>query len=345
MTDLDWTRYSEPEPDLAPLLSQLPHLVFTLENIPTLRQQSQEGLAIRQNAQKHLLPTEHEYTLKDYKIPVEGGEVTVRTIVPTAKDGEDTTFPLYVWYHGGGWIVGSIDGEDYKLRTLAVELRISVANIEYRLCPEYPYPTGLKDAYAGLKWAVNNASLLSASLDKGFIIGGVSAGANFATVLSRWARDDEFFKGRPLTGQVLQIAGLIHSDAPYPEKYKHLFKSPEQNKDSPILDRAAAKGICEIVNAPPEDPNFSAILAPDLHGLPPAYFQVAGADLLRDVDMVYELMLRELGIRTKVDIYPGLPHGGASVMMPGVRVYDQWHADYPEGIKWLLDGAPVKREA
>ena len=89
-------------------------------------------------------------------------------------------------------------------------------------------------SYSILFQAATNSALLSASPRKGFLIGGVSAGANFATVLSRWARDDEFFKDQPLTGQVLQIAGLIHSDAPLPEKFVTLsILSPRHRLTKP----------------------------------------------------------------------------------------------------------------
>lgn len=85
-----------------------------------------------------------------------------------------------------------------------------------------------------LKQAVENASLFSASLEKGFIVGGISAGAHLATLVAHWARDDAFFEGRKLTGQVLQLPGVVHPDA-FPEKSVRIIETCSRYQCNPVF--------------------------------------------------------------------------------------------------------------
>ncbi|THH12725.1 hypothetical protein EW146_g7428 [Bondarzewia mesenterica] len=168
------------------------------------------------------LPADSAYRIEDYLIPVEGDEkVFVRCLIPTSTSsgGQDRTFPLLVWYHGGAWISGFALMDDYILRHICVELQIVIVNVDYRLAPEYPFPIGVNDCYAGLKWAASNNVLLSADLSKGFIVSGFSAGGSLAAVMALRARDDPFFKARPLTGQILHCPLTIHPDA-YPDRHE-----------------------------------------------------------------------------------------------------------------------------
>ncbi|TFY78746.1 hypothetical protein EWM64_g5266 [Hericium alpestre] len=185
------------------------------------------------------LPSESTYRVEDHQIPVEGGEVTIRCLTPTpAGAPKDQTFPLFFWAHGGGWVTCNLDLDDFLLRRVCVELQISVVNIDCRLAPQYRWPTGLNDCYDGLKWVASHPEVLSASLKKGFIIGGQSAGANYTAAMALRARDDPFFEGRRITGQLLQAVHVIHAEA-YPDKYKDQLLSMEQNKNMPVLDRSS----------------------------------------------------------------------------------------------------------
>ena len=93
----------------------------------------------------------NEYIVKDHKVPVDGGEILVRSVAPTPKEGEEGTYPLLVWYHGGGiypsheplyswladsclsgWVMGDVTMSDYYLRNIAVNQRVAVLNVEYR---------------------------------------------------------------------------------------------------------------------------------------------------------------------------------------------------------------------
>ncbi|KAJ6526469.1 Alpha/Beta hydrolase protein, partial [Mycena vulgaris] len=180
------------------------------------------------------LPADTAYRVVNRTIPVDGGEIAIRCIQPTPQEGEDAEFPVLVWIHGGGWhriitvdshsprstgwVLGDLDMDDFHLRILSVEFRLSIVNVDYRLAPEYPFPTGLNDSYAALKWAVDNAPEISGSFKKGLLLGGTSAGAHYTTVIAHRARDDPFFEAFPLTGQILQIPVLLHPAA-YPEQY------------------------------------------------------------------------------------------------------------------------------
>ncbi|KAG7091842.1 hypothetical protein E1B28_008245 [Marasmius oreades] len=166
------------------------------------------------------LPHNSEYTVVDHRIDVgEGVRVLARSIIPTPRDGEDGCFPLLFWIHGGGWITGDVHMDDYHLRRTSVDLRISVVSFEYRLAPEHPFPSAPNDSFAGLKYVAAHPELFSASLKKGFLVGGPSAGGNIAAVLAHRARDDPYFARNetPVTGQLLQIPCLIHVKA-YPDR-------------------------------------------------------------------------------------------------------------------------------
>ncbi|CAL1707385.1 unnamed protein product [Somion occarium] len=327
-----WTEYSTPDAELAPLLAKLPPSILGLDDPVATREKLKHMLPAMQKATQHELPPDADYRVEDRKIPVEGGEITIRCLVPTSESGK--TFPVLVWFHGGGWSMGSIDMDDYSLRRICVTLQIVIVNVDYRLVPEHPFPTSLDDCYAGLKWTAENASLISGAVDKGFLVGGFSAGASAATIVAHRARDDAFFQGCPLTGQALQVPQVVHPDA-CPEQYKPLFRSIEQNKDAPILNREGLLKSNAFVGARPDDPNLFILLAPSHANLPPTFIQVAGADPLRDDGLVYEQVLRESGVQTKFEVYPGMPHGGRA-MFPNTAIYKKWDKDQLEGLRWLL---------
>ncbi|EMD36119.1 hypothetical protein CERSUDRAFT_53128 [Gelatoporia subvermispora B] len=201
-----------------------------------------------------------------------------------------------------------------------------------RLAPEHPFPTGLNDAYEGLKWVTENALLLSANLSKGFIVGGLSAGGNLTAVVAHRARDDPFFADKPITGQLMMVPGIVHPDA-HPDEYKSELTSVEENKDAPTFDKV---DLYRCYSANPKDPECSPLLYPSHANLPPAYLQICGRDPLRDEGILYERVLREAGVKTRMDVYPGVPHAFHWHFghIPLALKYDQ---DTKYGLRWLLN--------
>ncbi|KAH9900687.1 Alpha/Beta hydrolase protein [Cubamyces lactineus] len=279
------------------------------------------------------LPPSNTYTVTDHRVLVQGGEIFVRSLVP-AVDDKSEMFPVLVYIHGGGWTIGSIELDDYVLRGYCVRQKITVVNVEYRLAPEHPFPTAVDDCYAALKWTVSNAALLRADLRQGFLIGGESAGANIAAALTHTARDDPFFEGRRLTGQLLCEPSVCHLVA-YPESLKPKFKSITEFTVMPPLSKEMVEKFYGWYNAPPSDPRFSPLLYPSHQGLPRAYIQAMGFDPLRDDAIVYEEVLREAGVETKLNLYPGVSHG-FYYGFPGISAAVKVREDAEKGLKLLL---------
>ncbi|EIM80570.1 Alpha/beta hydrolase fold-3 [Stereum hirsutum FP-91666 SS1] len=252
----------------------------------------------------------------------------------------EETFPLLVWYHGGGWAAGHMDQDDYDLRMLCVKVGISIVNVNYRKAPECPFPTFMEDSYAALKWALTNAAELHASPAKGFIISGQSAGGEIAAVLSHWARDDPFFQGegRCLTGQLLQCPLVLHPLASENTHYKDELRSMEQFNDpkSPMANADDIRWYSGLTGAGARDPNFSPILFTSHSNLPPMVIMICGLDALRDEEFLYERVLREAGVKTKTYMYPGLPHC-FYMFMRHISMSQQFMNEYVEGVKWLLE--------
>ncbi|KAK4506198.1 hypothetical protein PRZ48_004163 [Zasmidium cellare] len=273
-------------------------------------------------------------------IPMRDGYVSGLKVV---KPRDPTPGPLIVLAFGGGFVVGTKDQLTEEARTLAQLFGATVVNISYRLAPEYQFPIGQLDAWDSLKWIADNAtgSILNADPTRGFIMGGVSSGGAIAAVLSRKFQEEPI--AHPLTGQWLAVPTLLDDDI-VPEKYKAYFISGEQN--------AKVTGVSKEVRLkmralggwdPKSDLGWAGNSKTPLSGQPRTYFQADGQDTLRDDALVYEEMLKDAGVPTKIDFYPGCPHAHWQDM-PGIEITNRARIDTIAGFAWLLESSASREE-
>ena len=262
---------------------------------------------------------------------------------PAPKDGS----PLIVMFHGGGFCIGAPEGEEQSCRNFTLAFGATCISAAYGLAPDYKFPCAIKDSWDALKWAAENATSWGADPSKGFVVGGTSAGGNISAVLSLMARDEKL--SPPLTGQYLAIPATAANKSKIPEKYKEYYLSMEQNKDASVLPIDAIKMFMEGYSPNENDWRYSPISHPDGHkDLPNAVFQIDGADPLRDEAFIYEDILQESGSKTKVYIYPGVPHGHWG-FFPFLKQSDKFRREQVDALGWLLgrepDFAKVKTHA
>ncbi|KAI0078039.1 hypothetical protein K474DRAFT_1674366 [Panus rudis PR-1116 ss-1] len=325
----EYAYLSIPDEELAPILAKLPP-VPPMTDIQAIREMP--FIESTKALWRAELPPDSTYKVEDHSVPVDGGSIIVRVMIP--QNAGRKQCPIVLWIHGGAWVVGSIEHDELFLRRICVELQVVIFAVEYRLAPEYPFPTPLNDNYAALKWAVENATSFSASPKRGLVLAGCSAGANLSAALALRARDDPFFDDSRVTGQLLQIPAALHPAA-IPQQYKDELLSMEQNKYAPSLTLQNLLIGAEMYKAPPHHPEFSVILAKSHKGLPPTYVQVCGMDPLRDDGLLYAKILNENGVKTKLDVYPGLPHGG-HLFWPTAAISRRFSEEFAAGLKWLL---------
>ena len=223
---------------------------------------------------KALGPTPSDMIEEDRHISIrDGTKIRVRVI----KHKNASKRPLVVLFHGGGWVIGSLEAELANARTIAQAFDAVCISVGYRLAPEFKFPTSIDDSWDGLKWAAANASALGADPSKGFIVGGSSAGGNIAAVMAHLAKDEKL--SPPLTGQWLCIPATLSEVAAakvLPEKYKKLYLSHEQISDPPGLSKDAIDFMLRLYGPDHDDGKFNPFIWPGGHkGLPPAYFQVS----------------------------------------------------------------------
>ncbi|KAH9935177.1 Alpha/Beta hydrolase protein [Epithele typhae] len=318
--------FADPDAELTPLLAARPPppASFT-SDIPNRRIWFEEffAAALRE--------------VQAPSLPTDGGTFVVRSYYPTGY--ETGGFPLFFWMHGGGFIYGSVETDDYLCRILCDEFKLAVLNVDYRPCPEHPFPGPWDDSYAALKWAVANAPSLHFDLQRGIIIAGLSAGSILTAALTHRARGDAFFAehGTRIVGQLMQAPTLCHPDS-IPEEYKEVCTSFAQNADAPLLSMRQVEEYRVCQKGQPFDPDYSPLLHPSFEGLPAAYMQVCGMDPFRDTALVYADRLRAAGVPVKVEVYRGAPHA-FHYAYPKPRLGQKFDKDMREGLKWLLERA------
>lgn len=194
--------------------------------------------------------------------------------------------------------------------------------------------------------AAQNATSLGAAPSRGFVIGGGSAGGNITAVLAHLARDENLSPS--LTGQYLCVPAIMCFLPPeaIPEQYRaeylsHPSVTPSKDPVLRVNPQDSSTMMRTILRADMTSPlmvPFHYGKTPNGHrNLPPAYFQVAGLDPLRDEALIYERVLREeYGIKTRLDLYPGLGHYFWT-NFPGMESSRQFVRDTVGGVRWLLE--------
>lgn len=332
-TMAQYAHLSIPDPEWAEFSTRLPP-VKPLTSIQATREEAK--VAFRDVINQDPIRVD-PYIIKviETNIPVENGEIRVKAYVPCKKENEAENFPLMVWMYGGGFVLGIIEHDEPLLCNIALNSRITCVCGDYRKAPENPFPAAVDDSCAILKWALNNASELSVDTRKGVIVGGASAGGNIAAVLAHRALKDQQLKDI-VTGQLLVIPTVVSPHA-HPDKFKSELLSVNNDPDKYVLTKDAIRTVAYLYHG--EDnashPDVSPLLAESFEGLAPAYFQICGLDPYRDEAFLYERLLEEAGVPTKVDVYPGLPHG-FHIVFPSLKTAAKQKTDFIEGLDWLL---------
>lgn len=229
-------------------------------------------------------------------LPGPSGEIPARLYVPM---GAVDHGPLLIYFHGGGFVDGTLETIDPVCRFLAARSRVRLLSVEYRKAPEHPFPAAVDDALASVAWARARALQLGSTPGR-IGVGGDSSGANLATVVARLTRDEE----PPLRMQLLiyPVTDASRKRPSYRDFDEHFGLT------SARCDWFLEQYVTETQRA---DPKVSPLLADDLSGLAPAVVVTAGFDILLDEGEAYAERLRQAGVRVEERRHDGLFHGFA----------------------------------
>ncbi len=222
--------------------------------------------------------------------------------------------PTVLLFHGGGFVLGSLDSHDAPCRELAARTPCTVIAVDYRLAPEHRFPAAADDALLVFRELVTRAEPLGVDRER-LAVAGDSAGANLAAVLSLDTRSDAV---RPCFQLLVYPVTDMTMSMPSVEEMGHGF----------YLERETMRWFHEtyLGGADPRDPRASPLLAEDLRGAPPALVVTAGFDPLRDEGDAYAVRLREAGVEVAHHQHASLFHGfwnTTAVMVAAERAFDE----------------------
>lgn len=233
--------------------------------------------------------------VEDRNIPGPAGDIPVRIYDPGGPGPKG----VIAWYHGGGWVLGDLDGSDAGCRMLANASGCIVVSVDYRLAPEHKYPAAADDCFAATKWVVDNAASIGADPSR-LAVGGDSAGGNLAAVVAQMAK--------AAGGPIVRFQLLV-----YPvTKHDYSTASYKDNADGYLLTKDSMVWFWDhYLNsaADGQDPKASPACATDLSGLPRALVITCEYDPLRDEGEAYASAMAEAGVPVTSVRVNGQIHG------------------------------------
>jgi acetyl esterase len=243
-------------------------------------------------------------SVREINVPTPDGDLPATLYTPV---GLPEKSPLLVFFHGGGWVIGTRASHDNAVRFLAKHAGVRVLSIEYRLAPAVP--AAAEDALAAFEYAVAKASDLGADPAR-IAVGGDSAGGNLAAVTAQQA----VRRG----GRAPAFQLLIYPATDFARRYR----SQDLFAEDLFLTDVHMKwfeGHYVPEGADLTDPRLSPLRADDLSGLPPALVVTAGFDPLRDEGEAYAKKLREAGVEVALRRHDDLIHGFINFTGVGTR--------------------------
>jgi acetyl esterase len=233
-------------------------------------------------------------TVREVLLEGPAGAIAARLYRP---HGLENASPALVFFHGGGFVLGSLDSHDAPCRWLALNAGCVVISVDYRLAPEHRFPAGIEDAIAAFRDVTKRAAEFG--IDAAHIaVGGDSAGGNLATVIAQQVR------GEALT-PCFQLLFYPTTDATLSSASINTFASGF------LLERASMEYFVNTYLPSAQDrqdPRCSPLFG-ELKGLPPALVITAGFDPLRDEGEAYAAQMKAAGVRVEVRRYDSLIHG------------------------------------
>jgi acetyl esterase len=257
--------------------------------------------------------------VEDLQIPTrDGASIPARLVAPSAA-----RLPVLVYFHGGGFTIGSIASHDTLCRTLAQRAGCAVLSVGYRLAPQHRFPTAVHDAWDAVQWLAGQAEALGLDGVR-MALGGDSAGGTLATVCATLARD----AGLPLRLQLLFYPGCAA---------RPTARSHARYHQGLVLEQAHIEYFFGHYIDPQErdDWRFAPLHTPDLEGVAPAWFGLAECDPLVDDGIAYADTLRAAGVAVALEIYRGVTHEFIKMgrVLPEAR---QAHADAAAALQSAL---------
>jgi acetyl esterase len=233
------------------------------------------------------------HRVESFTIPTRDGfELPVRLYAPA-----DGVLPVLVYFHGGGFTIGSIATHDVLCRVLSHLAQCAVLSVGYRLAPEHRFPTAFEDAWDAVQWVAAHGQDQALDVSR-VAVGGDSAGGTLAAACALQARDE----GVDLKLQLLFYPGTTaHADTPSHKTFGHGF----------VLEAAHIDYFFNLYipdHRDRENWRFAPLLADDLEGVAPAWFCLAECDPLVDEGVLYADKLRTAGVAVDLEIYRGVTH-------------------------------------
>ena len=339
---IDFSQYGGPSEEWLAVEKTLPALTFDVTADPVALRSAVN--TERENRTAAVMADLSAFVhMTDYSIPTRDGSTIGARTYRSVKQDKSERLPVYMYFHGGGFIFGTLNSEDATCAQTAIKTGAVVLNINYRHTPEHTFPTAWNDSEDAFAWLHKNIDAIGGDALK-VVVGGVSAGGQLAAslTLEQHLGKSEVTKNLPsLAGQILIIPCVAHP-ATYDQGPGKKLKvsSYVENEHAPVLPKKTVEfftGLLKVGTPDFKDTKLNIVNATEdeVKGLPPTVFGIAGLDPLRDEALLYAKLLSETNVATEIRLFKGVPHGHRR-FGDALKASKHWDDCIEEGIQWVL---------